>query len=601
MTRRYTRWHLHPHDDVAIQRLAATTRISPVVAQLLINRGIRDAATASRFLDPKLSDLYEPHRLPGVREAAERIVRAIAEKRSLCIYGDYDVDGITGTAILLRLLTKLGAQVQYHIPLRSIDGYGLNREQLERLANDGVSMVISVDCGITSIAEAEWARQRGIELIITDHHEMRMNLDRPLLPEAAAVVHPRLPAESPYPFGHLSGAAVAFKLAWAIAQRACGSSRVTPELRELLLDSLGLAALGIIADVVPLMDENRIFVRHGLERISKHPSEGLAALMAVCEKESPSEKKTLTVNDISYQIAPHLNAAGRLGCARLAVELLTTTSAQKAQSIAHHLGRQNQERKARERAYTEEAKALIDQNYANDPAIVVASKNWHPGVIGIVASRLMDHYGKPALVIAITDDGSVAQGSGRSMPGIELHHALTACETFLESHGGHGAAAGFKIRPERIEAFRNCFNAYVSKQLRTISLGHTLAIDAEIPLAAITLNLVKELNKLEPYGAGNAEPILLATGVRIEFLRTIGKEEPRRHVSFYVRQGQTQQACVAWNMLERFEELNNPAGHYAVAFTPRIEEWNGNRKVKLFVKDFQASGQGNKMTNEGIK
>ncbi|MCS6863870.1 MAG: single-stranded-DNA-specific exonuclease RecJ [Gemmataceae bacterium] len=584
MRRRYQRWHLLPHDVTAIGQLATGAKISPVLAHLLINRGIRDVATAQRFLSGDLSKLYPPECLPGVTEAAQRIVRAITQKRRLCIYGDYDVDGVTGTAILWRLLTLLEAKVEYHVPDRTLDGYGLNSDRLRELAARGVSLVISVDCGITSVAEAETAQELGLELIITDHHEMRMGLDGPVLPPAAAVVHPRLPQEPSYPFEDLSGAAVAFKLAWAIAQHACGSRKVTPDLREFLLDAIGLATLGIIADVVPLMDENRILVRYGLTRIGKQPSIGLSALLKVIFEDNPPSH--LTSADVGYRLAPHLNVAGRLGCARLAVELLTTASASRAETIAQQLRRLNLERQARERAYTKQALEMIERDHAQEPAIVVASEQWHQGLVGIMANRLVDHYGKPALVIAISND-SVAQGSGRSIPGIELHRALVACSCYLEAHGGHALAAGFKIRPERIAAFRECFNRYVAQYQSTISEGHTLQLDAEVPLSSLTVKLVQELNQLEPFGAKNPPPRLLATDVKLESPQLIGQKEPKRHVAFLVRQGQTVLRCVGWDMAERIHDLLDIKKTYRIAFTPQINTWNGSSRVELNLVDLR--------------
>ncbi|HVL15049.1 MAG TPA: DHH family phosphoesterase, partial [Gemmata sp.] len=389
-------WHLLPSNPEATNRLAAAARVSPVVAQLLLNRDVSDPTAARRFLDCHLSGLHPPQALPGVVEAADRLARAVAERRKICVYGDYDVDGVTGTAILTRLLEKLGGDIRYHTPDRLADGYGLNATKLRELAQSGVSLVVTVDCGIASVAEAEEARSLGLELVITDHHEMKVGLDGPMLPAAAAVVHPRLPGGT-YPFGDLSGAGVALKLAWAVAQRVSGSDRVAQELRELLLDAVGLAALGLVADVVPLRDENRILVKHGLDRIRTHPSLGLRALMDAAGIKRDAD---VTSEDVGYKLAPRLNAAGRLGCAMMAVELLTTTVPHIATTAAGFLEGQNTQRQGLERKYTQQAKEMIDRDFADAAALVVGSPEWKSGVVGIVASRLVDHYGKPALVIA---------------------------------------------------------------------------------------------------------------------------------------------------------------------------------------------------------
>ncbi len=584
MSRAEKLWHLRPGDPVATNRLAASARVPAVVAQLLLNREVTDAGAARRFLDTPLSALHPPLALPGVEAAAERIVRAVTDKRRICVYGDYDVDGVTGTAILLRVLGKLGANVQFHVPLRLSEGYGLNAEKIRELAETGVALVVSVDCGIASLTEAEVARNVGLELIITDHHEMKMGLDGPVLPPAAVLVHPRLPAVMPYPFGDLSGAGVAFKLAWAIAQRASGSEKVPPDLREVLLDAVGLAALGLVADVVPLRDENRILVKHGLDRIRTNPSVGLKALL---DASGVKPDQPLTSEDVGFKLAPRLNAAGRLGCASLAVELLTTTSLAKAAELARVLEAQNGERQARERKYTAQAKEMVEEVFAGDPAIVVASEEWHPGVVGIVASRLVDHFGKPALVIAQQPNEPIATGSGRSIPGFALHQALVSCDSLLEGHGGHAAAAGFKVRPERLAAFRERFNAYVANHYPGGAPAPRLVLDAEVPLSAITWGLMKDLDRLEPYGAGNPKPKFLAAGLKVESARLIGTGEVQRHMDFRVRQGETTIRCVAWGMADRMEELMSAGGDCCLAFTPKVNEWKGNRKIELHVIDLK--------------
>jgi single-stranded-DNA-specific exonuclease len=579
-------WHLLPSDPAATNRLASIARVSPVVAQLLLNREISDPNAARRFLECPLVGLHPPAALPGVPEAAERVAKAIAEKRKICVYGDYDVDGVTGTAILMRLLEKLGADVRYHTPDRLAEGYGLHTQALKSLVQSGVSMVISVDCGVASIAEAEEAKKLGLELIVTDHHEMKVGLDGPLLPAAAVVVHPRLPGSS-YPFGDLSGAGVAFKLAWAIAVRCTGTERVSPELRELLLDAVGLAALGLVADVVPLRDENRIFVKHGLERIRTHPSLGLKALL---EQAGVKKDDTITSEDVGFKLAPRLNAAGRLGCARMAVDLLTTTAPSIATKTAQFLESQNSQRQSLERKYTQQAKELIDRDFPNDPALVVGAPGWQAGVVGIVASRLVDHYGKPALVLAMPenkDTDAIATGSGRSIPGFALHKALQACDGLLQGHGGHAAAAGFKIKPENIPTFRERFNAYVASHFPGGTPSPRLVLDAEVPLSALTFGLLKDLDKLEPYGAGNPKPRFLASGLKAEGARLIGTGEVQKHLDFRVRQGETIMRAVAWNMADRMEELLSADGDCCLAFTPRVNEWKGNRRIELQISDLK--------------
>jgi single-stranded-DNA-specific exonuclease len=577
-------WHLLPSDPAATNRLAAAAQVSPVVAQLLLNRGVCDPAAARRFLDAPLAGLYPPAALPHVPAAADRLFRAVAEKRRVCVYGDYDVDGVTGTAILIQLLTKLGADDEFHVPLRLTEGYGLNADKLRELAARGVSVVVSVDCGIASLEEAAEARRLGLELIVTDHHEMRTGPDGPLLPDADALVHPRLPG-STYPFDGLSGAGVALKLAWAVAQRASGSERVRDDLREFLMDAVGLAALGLVADVVPLQDENRIFVRHGLERIRAKPSVGLKALM---EAAKIGDSKPVTAEDVGFRLAPRLNAAGRLGCARLAVELLTTKNPTKARELAGYLEKQNEQRQGLERKITAQAKEMLDGAGLAAAGIVLASAEWHQGVVGIVAGRLVEQYARPALVMAVKKDEGVAVGSGRSVPGFPLHVALKACEEHLIGHGGHAAAAGFKIKPDCIDSFREAFVAYAAAHFAGgPPPAPRLTLDAEVPLSALTWGLIRDIDKLEPYGAQNPKPKFLAAGLKAEAVRRIGSGEVQRHLDFRVRQGETAFRCVAWGMAERMEELLVAGGECCLAFTPRVNEWNGQRKIELHVIDFK--------------
>jgi single-stranded-DNA-specific exonuclease len=585
-------WRLLPHDPGAVERLAAGLGVAPVVAQLLLNRGLAAPEQARRFLDAPLGGLHPPERLPGVAEAADRILAAVRQGRRLCVYGDYDVDGVTGTAILLQGLRLLGATPEYRVPHRLEEGYGLNRDALRQLAEAGTSLVITVDCGIASVAEAEEARRLGLELIVTDHHEFKDTL-----PDAAVLVHPRLPGTA-YPFGWLSGAAVAFKLAWALAQRACGSDKVTPRFRDYLLDAVALAALGIVADVVPLHDENRILVRHGLARLRQAPLPGLQAL---CEAAGLGPGAALRAADVGFRLGPRLNAAGRLGCARLVVELLTTPQRERAVDLARYLEDQNLKRQALERRMVSEARQMVEADgRPDDPALVLASPSWHAGVIGIVAGRLADLYGRPALMIALPAAGGpedpaapharAAPGSGRSVPGFALHEALEACGDLLLGHGGHHAAAGFRILPEHVDAFRARFCAYAAGCFPGGPPPPTLVLDAEAPLSVLTLGLLRDLDRLEPYGADNRRPLFLAGNLQVVGEpRKVGNGD--RHLSFRVRQNGTTLKAIAFGMADRADELMSAGGACCLAFTPKLNEWQGWRSVDLEVADFQAGAR----------
>ena len=575
-------WRLVPHDSAAIEHLAGHLGTSPVVAQLLLNRGLKSPTDARRFLDAPLSGLHPPMSLPGIADAVERLYQAALAKKKVCIYGDYDADGVTGTAILLGLLLQLGIHADFYVPHRLEEGYGLNVDALRQLAAAGTQVVVTVDCGIASLDEADEATRLGIELIVTDHHEMK---DR--LPAAAVCVHPRLPGCS-YPFGGLSGAGVAFKLAWALAVRHCGSEKVTDNLRNFLLDALCMATLGLVADVVPLCDENRILVRAGLNRLRDKPPFGIQALIGSA---GLAEKGAIRAEDIAFKLAPRLNAAGRLGCARLVVELLTTPNSARARELAEYLEGQNGQRQTIERKMVVQAKDLLELQAIDElAAIVLAHADWHPGIVGIVAGRMVEHVGRPVILFALKDGAGVVTGSGRSIPGFALHEALKACDDLLVGHGGHAMAVGAKIQPGNMDAFRERFTAYAANHFPTgVPPAPCLRLDAEVPLSALTPGLLRDLDKLEPYGADNPKPRFLAGDLDIVGdPRRIGKDE--RHLSFRVKQGGSSIRAVAWGMGDRVEDLMSGDGKCCLAFTPRVNEWNGNRMIEMEVCDFQAGG-----------
>ncbi|MFM8478595.1 MAG: single-stranded-DNA-specific exonuclease RecJ, partial [Planctomycetaceae bacterium] len=423
------KWTFHPHDAGAVKRLAAQLGVSPLLAQVLIARGRGEADVARRFLDAKLGDLHDPSLLPGIDTAADAVVQAVADGRRITIYGDYDVDGVTGTSLLWHCLQLSGAHVDYYIPCRMEEGYGLNEAAIRQLhEEDPLRLLISVDCGIASIAEARLARQLGLQLIVTDHHHFG-----PELPDAAVLVHPRLPG-SEYPFGELCGAGVAFKLAWAVCQRMGEGRRASPRMREFLKQAVSLAALGTVADVVPLHEENRVLVRYGLQTLKQQSTIGMQALLRAA---GLMDKATLEAEDIGFSIAPRINAAGRLGQARLAVELLTTDNPERATALAEYLNQLNENRKTVERRILRQAREQVEENpdWQDHKTLVLAHHEWHPGVIGVVASRVAEHFSKPAVLIALRDDGT-GQGSARSFAGFDLYSALDACKQHLLTFGG---------------------------------------------------------------------------------------------------------------------------------------------------------------------
>lgn len=573
------RWRLAPQDVPASRRLAEELRVPYVLAQLLVNRGVTETASARRFLGGALSELHDPEQLPGVPAAAQFLHAAVKAGKRICVYGDYDVDGLTGATLLWRCLKLAGAQAEYYVPERLEEGYGLSAAALERFKEEGFDVVVTVDCGITAVAEAQRAKELGLELIITDHHEMKAEL-----PEARALVHPRLPG-SAYPFKELCGCGVAFKLAWALSQQFSQARKVSDAFRQFLLESVALVALGTVADVVPLVDENRLFVRFGLKSLREAPSLGLRALLAAAGLQ---DAEKLDAEHIGFTLAPRLNAAGRLGAARLAIELLGTTNEARAHELARWLNEQNEARQSVERKIAHAAREQVEAlgDLENHPVLALFDESWHAGVIGVVASRLVDRYARPVLMISGKEDPR--QGSGRSIEGFPLHEALAACGGHLVSHGGHAMAAGFKIEARRLDAFRAALNAFAAARGRAMPKQHTLPIDAEIPLSSLTPGLLRGLDALHPHGAGNRKPLFLTGDLQLQGEpKKVGGGE--RHLSFRVRQGGGASfKAIAFGMAERAEELLSGGGRCCLVYCPKRNTWNGYTSIDLEVQDFQA-------------
>ncbi len=576
------RWRIHPHDPARITALERAAAIPSVVAQLLLCRGIHDPRVARDFLEARLSTLRPPEDLPGVNDAAERIGAAISGGRKIVIYGDYDVDGMSGTALLYLCLKLLSADVSYYVPNRIEEGYGLNAEALRTLAGRGAQLILTVDCGVASCHEAQVARELGLELVITDHHQIGA-----ALPAADAIVHPALPALA-YPFAGLCGAGVAFKLAWALCQRAGESKKVSPRMRDFLMQAVGLVSLGIVADVVPLVDENRVLVRHGLASLRERPVLGLAALMKLT---GIDEKPTLASEDISFTLAPRLNAAGRLGQATLGVELLTTQSAERAGALAAYLDELNASRDSLERSvYLAANKQATEQfDPAEDAALVLADRGWHPGVIGIVASRLAEKFHRPVVLVAFDALGvKPGVGSARSVPGFDLHAGFEACSEHLLSFGGHAAAAGLKIEEGRLEAFRQQFCEYVGAEMSASARSAELTIDAEVAFSCLTSGAVEQIERLAPFGHCNPRPMLCASDVKLcEPPKRIGRGE--RHLALRLSQHGVELRAVAFGGGEWMGDIAEEARPIAVAFRPQINHFRGRKSVELQVCDWQPS------------
>ena len=567
------RWEVAPVYGAA-EELARRIGTAPIVAQVLANRGITDPAAGKAFLNPKLSDLHSPELLGGCVEAARRIAAAVARKARIVLYGDYDVDGMAGVAILHSLLHLVGADVRFYVPHRLEEGYGVNAEAVAKLIGEGVDLLITIDCGISAHEPLAAAKAAGVEVIVTDHHSP----DRQL-PPADVIVHPAIPAGQ-YPNADLSGAGVAFKLAWQTAVEICGNSRVDEAIRDFLLEATCLAALGTIADVVPLLGENRSLAVYGLKGLPHTKHAGLQALL----KSARLDGEKLDAYHVGFLLAPRLNACGRMGHARLAVELLTDASAEQAAKIADYLTQQNAERQKVERAITAEAIELVSAGGLDAPsrrAIVLASASWHGGVIGIVASRLVERFCRPTVLIALNGEGG--QGSGRSIPGFHMRDALAACAAHLRSFGGHAMAGGVRIDRERIDDFAAAFASYAGEHIGEGQLEPRLRVDAETRLAALGYNVVEHLARLAPFGQGNPPPVLAIRGCGV-----LGP--PRRMgkgggvLSLMLSQNGASMRAVGFGMGELAERLVGVT-QVDVAAEPTINTFNGRSSAELKLRD----------------
>lgn len=575
--------------------IAREARISRVLARLLWQRGVRDPVAARAFLEPALTHLHDPMLLPDMERAVERLSRAIDEKDAILLYSDYDVDGNTGAAVLFDILGALGAQVTVHVPDRVKDGYGLKVDRLRRAKEEGVKIVISIDNGVAAIEEARFCREVGLDLIVTDHHTMK-----PELPQAFAVIHPRVPG-SKYPNPHICGAGVAFKLAWAVAQHrgvpsSAGIKRPTAEMRQRLLAALGLVALGTVADVVSLEGENRAIVRYGLRALELGPTAGIRALLGSAEAQDArgnATQSTLDSTHIAFQLAPRLNAAGRMGDASRAFRLLTAKTDAEALLLAAELDRENSRRRGVQKETTEAARAECARVYGDStpPALVVAGEGWPLGVVGIVAAKLVEDHRRP--VLCLTIDGDMAKGSGRSIPGFDLVRALDRAKEHLVSYGGHAAACGLVIERARIDAFREAWTRAAAEEFAGAEgpLAHArLDIDLEVDLRDVTQELLHELSLLEPHGQGNRPPLFGARGVTLA-----GEPRPMGrggdHCSFFVRHKEHVLRVVAFGKPElldllRTRAMNGPARPpFDLAFRPRLNRWNGSVSVELEFED----------------
>jgi len=576
------KWNLRAHDAHLVQSIERSNGVSPVIAQLLALRGITQPDRVSSFLDLKMTGLRKPTELPGVNAAVDAIFESIEANERIWVYGDYDADGMTSTAILYRCLKKLGADVGYFVPNRLDDGYGVCNESLKKIHERDARLVVTVDCGINSIKEVEYAKSIGMRMVITDHHRVGDQL-----PDAAAIVHPGLP-ENPYAFPGLCGAGVAFKLAWALCQRRAGSEKLPETMRNFLFSAVSLAAIGTVCDVVPLLDENRIIVHHGLNCMHKFANHGLRALIKIAECD---KKPKLESEDLGFRIGPRLNASGRLGQAQLGVELLTCDNPERAMQLATYINELNKNRDSLDRKILKAANEVIKKHHdpENEPAIVLAQPDWHLGVIGIAAGRIAEQYHRPTVLISLDPMGQKAgTGSCRSACGVNLYDALSGSSQHLIKFGGHSAAAGLSIEADKVDMFREDFCEQVISQVSVEELVPDLDIDAEALIGHLTFKMMYDLEKLAPFGQKNPRPLMCATEVRLaEAPRTMGSDG--RHLSLRLEQHGSSIRAVAFGKADWAKELEKPDACFDFAFRPQINEFRGQRSVQLHLVDFRPS------------
>lgn len=572
------RWALEPSQPLLAAQLASGLKISPLLAQCLLNRGFSETAAIGAFLQPRLKHLADPFLLPNMDKAVERLLRAREKNEPLVIFGDYDVDGVTSTALLTETLRGLGWKVNYYLPHRMDEGYGLSQDGVENcLRKFPATLLLAVDCGSTAVAAIDWLRQKGVDVLVLDHHQVSSPA-----PAAVALVNPQLsddknPALS---FRELCSVGLAFKLAHALVKR--GRELEQPAAQKFdVRPLLDLVALGTIADLVPLTGENRVLVTMGLERLSITPRPGLVALKKVA-----TVTTSLGAYEVGYQLAPRLNAAGRLENAEEALQLIMAPDMATAEPIARSLDLRNRERQKIERGIATEVIGAVQARFnpQTDFVIVEGQLLWHVGVVGIVASRVLQQFYRPTIIVG--GDGGAWRGSCRSIKGFDMAAALRECQDLLVRHGGHAMAAGLTVQADNLDALRARLNELARRILKPEDLQPALRLDAELDLKEVTLELLEELDQLKPMGQGNPPIQFVARNVtQSRPLQRMGAE--KQHVKLWVTDGIITHEAVWWGA---GMEPALPVGRFDFAFTPQINEYNGRRNVQLKLLDWRAVG-----------
>ena len=558
------KWETYKIDPAKIENVSKKHNISKLTAQILLGREIETDEDIQKFLNPKLEDLYDPYEFKDMDLAVNRIIRAIDNNEKITIYGDYDVDGITSSTILVKFLKEQKADVGYYLPNRLTEGYGLNKNAIEQIKEKGTTLIITVDCGISAYDEIEYAKSIGLDVIVTDHHECPETI-----PNCIAVIDAKRP-DNTYPFNSLAGVGVSFKLIQAL----CIKLNLP---KEDFLKYLDIVALGTVADIVPLIDENRIIVKYGLEKMRETTNVGLKALITT------SDFKTIDSSTISFGLAPRMNACGRMGKAEKATQMLLTDEYEEALQIAQELQKMNKERQEIEKNIIDETLSIIDEkNLKDNKIIIVGNENWHHGVIGIVASKITEEYYKPSILVCF--EGNEGKGSGRSVDGFDLHSALVACDKYLEKYGGHEMAIGLTIKKENFENFKKAMLEY-SKDKLPDDLIPTIRYDADINSNIISKQTIEELKKLEPYGEANPMPIFNYKNVRVDSVRTLSND---KHLKLNIKDNHKIFGGIAFN-LGNMKDSIRMGDKLDVLCRLEINQYNGIESIQLNIKDIKKS------------
>ncbi len=563
-------WLISPENKELAAELGRALNLRPLLGKILVNRGLTSAAAAENFLNPRLASLRDPFEIPNIEAAARRVLLARERGEKVTVYGDYDVDGVTGTAILVQALGHLGIPTDYYIPHRYGEGYSLSTGSVGKIAQAGTKLIVTVDCGISSVREIELANQLGLDVVVTDHHNLPAEL-----PPAVALVNPKQ-IGGEHPSRNLSGAGVAFKFAWALF-RLAGIKE-----NDFLTSLLDLAALGTISDVVPLVGENRVLAVSGLSLIDQRKRLGLKQLA-----EAASLSGKITVNKIYFGLAPRLNAAGRLEHASKSVELLLADDPQKAGDLAREIGRINSRRQELGGSIKDEVFISLDERSAAESKLIFLSgENWHPGVIGIVASQVVDRFFRPTVMIGVND--GVGRGSARSIDGLNIFSLLDTCRDLFIDFGGHEGAAGFEIETGKIPELKQRLLDQVDKLIDPAALVPRLVIDAEVAPREISLGLVKELERLAPHGEGNPAPVFIVNGLTLTDYKKVGKDG--KHFKAWFSRDGVELEAIGFGLGGLAEQMDH-GQNYDLAANLESNEWNGFESVQLSLLDVRRSAQ----------